>query len=130
MKFGYTIIYVPDVEAAVSFYETAFSVPRRFVHESGQYAEMETGQTALAFASEGMLALNGLSAKVSSKDNVAPAIEVALIADDVTAAYRTALAHGALAVSSPATKPWGQEVAYVRDLNGVLVEICSAMNPE
>ena len=41
MKFGYTIIYVPDVLASVEFFESAFGLERRFVHESG-YAEMDT----------------------------------------------------------------------------------------
>ena len=40
----------PDVAQAVAFYERAFGLTRRFVHESGTYAEMETGATALAFA--------------------------------------------------------------------------------
>jgi lactoylglutathione lyase len=52
MKLGYIIVYVPDVAAAVAFYEHAFGLTRRFVHDSGQYAEMETGATALAFAAE------------------------------------------------------------------------------
>ena len=49
MQLGYVILYVPDVTAAVSFYEAAFGLSPRFIHESGQYAEMETGATALAF---------------------------------------------------------------------------------
>jgi lactoylglutathione lyase len=32
---------------------------------------------------------------------------------------------GAAPVSEPATKPWGQDVAYVRDPDGVLIEIAS-----
>jgi hypothetical protein len=28
-------------------------------------------------------------------------------------------------VKAPETKPWGQIVAYVRDNNGCIVEICS-----
>ena len=51
MRLGYVIIYVPDLEETVAFYEKAFGVSRRFIHESG-YAEMETGATALAFATE------------------------------------------------------------------------------
>jgi catechol 2,3-dioxygenase-like lactoylglutathione lyase family enzyme len=50
LKFGYTIIYVPDVVASLSFFERAFGIPRRFLHESGTYGECETGETALAFA--------------------------------------------------------------------------------
>gem|GEM_PF-4758494 len=30
MKFGYTIIYVPDVSASLTFFENAFGVRRRF----------------------------------------------------------------------------------------------------
>jgi len=30
MKLGYAIFYVPDVEAAVTFYERAFGLKRRF----------------------------------------------------------------------------------------------------
>ena len=40
MKFGYTIVYVPDVLASVEFFERAFGLKRRFVHESG-YGEMD-----------------------------------------------------------------------------------------
>src|SRR5207237_1408225 len=48
MKLAYTTLFVPDIEQALAFYETAFGLRRRFVHESGQYAELETGTTALA----------------------------------------------------------------------------------
>ena len=34
MKFGYTIIYVPDVPASLRFFEDAFGFARRFLHES------------------------------------------------------------------------------------------------
>ena len=50
MKFGYTIVYVADVAASLAFFERAFGLATRFVHESG-YGELETGATALAFAS-------------------------------------------------------------------------------
>ena len=38
-----------------------------------------------------------------------------------------AVAEGAISHVEPQVKPWGQTVAYVRDLNGFLVELCSAM---
>ena len=50
MKFGYTIIYTADVETSIAFFELAFGLKRRFIHPSG-YGELETGGTALAFAS-------------------------------------------------------------------------------
>jgi catechol 2,3-dioxygenase-like lactoylglutathione lyase family enzyme len=51
MKLGYTIIYVPNVAESLSFFESAFGLSRRFLHESGDYGELETGETTLAFAS-------------------------------------------------------------------------------
>ena len=47
--------------------------------------------------------------------------------DDVAAAFARALESGATPVVEPVTKPWGQTVAYVRDLNGFFVELCTSM---
>ena len=56
MKFGYTIIYVPDVAASLAFFERAFGFTRRFLHESGTYGELETGETTLSFAAHELAA--------------------------------------------------------------------------
>ncbi len=128
MRFGWTIVYVPDVAEAVGFYERAFGLSRRFVHESGAFAEMETGATRLAFATDGTaeeLVPGGF--RRNSPDDLPAGIEIALVTDDVAAAYDRAVAAGAVAVAPPAQKPWGQTVSYVRDLNGVLVELATEM---
>lgn len=125
MKFGYTIIYVPDVPASIAFYEKAFGFSCKFMHDSTMYAELESGETTLAFAQDGMAELNGVTVRFNRPQDVAAGIEIALVSDDPQAAYDCALAAGAIAVKAPALKPWGQTVAYVRDLNGCLVEICS-----
>lgn len=128
MKFGYAIVYVSSVPETLQFYKEAFGFETRFLHESGQYGELETGGTALAFASHAMgdMNLGGQYQKTDPKD--APlGIELAFVADDVAAAYAKAVAAGAVPVSPPLAKPWGPVVAYVRDKEGVLVEICSPM---
>ncbi len=125
-KLGYVIIYVPDVTSAVTFYERAFGIERRFVHESGTYAEMETGASALAFADEETTPSKG-SFETNRADRKAAGAEVALVVKDVRAAFDQAMANGATAVTEPVDKPWGQTVSYVRDLNGFLVELCSAV---
>ncbi len=124
MKFAYTILYVPDVEQAVTFYEQAFGLKRRFVDESGQYAELDTGDTTLAFAVNELAQSNlPINFQENSPTQPPAGIEVAFMTDDVSAAFERAVAAGAVRLAEPAIKPWGQEVAYVRDLNGVLVEI-------
>lgn len=123
--FGYTIVYVADVAATVAFYEAAFGLTRRFVHESLLYAEMETGATALAFAGDEMIEANGLTLRANRLGEPAAAIEIGLVTDAPEALFDRAVSAGATAIKPPQVKPWGQTVAYVRDINGCLVEICS-----
>src|ERR1700712_1883956 len=125
MKLGYTIIYVADVVATVTFYERAFGLERRFVHERNMYAEMQTGETLLAFAAEPMAEMNGLAVRPNRKFDIAAGFEIDFVTPDPNAAYQNAVAAGAAAITAPAPKPWGQLVGYVRDLNGCLVELCS-----
>lgn len=124
MKFAYTIIYVPDVLKTLEFYERAFGFKRKFVHENN-YAELETGGTILAFASEGMRTLNGVETCDNRMENKAAGIEIAFVTEQVEEDYRKAVEQGAAALKKPVKKPWGQTVGYVRDCNGCLVELCS-----
>lgn len=127
MRFGYTIVYVDDVERSLAFFERAFGLARRFVAPGGGYGELETGATALAFADH-------TTARDSLGGDYVPAgasarplgVEVGLVTDDVAAAVQRALAAGATLLKAPTAKPWGQVVAYVRAPDGTLVELCSA----
>jgi lactoylglutathione lyase len=126
MKLGYTILYVQDVPRSVAFYEDAFGLARKFVHEAGMYAEMDTGATTLSFAANGLAKSNLSCGFRENRPTEQPGgFEIALVTDDVSAAYERALAAGAIAVSPPAAKPWGQICAFVRDKDGIVVEICT-----
>jgi uncharacterized glyoxalase superfamily protein PhnB len=46
----------------------------------------------------------------------------------VTASFSKALKAGATLVAPLADKPWGQTIGYVRDPNGILIEISSEMH--
>lgn len=129
LKFGYTILYVKEVEKTVEFYERAFGLKRRFVHESKQYAEMDTGVTALSFASNELAKSNltPVEFRPNEPTQLPPGMEIAFSSFDVQRDYKRAVDAGARSVSAPKVLPWGQVVAYVRDLNGVLVEIASEM---
>lgn len=128
MQFAYTIIYVPDVAASLSFFEQAFGLQRRFLHESGTYGELDTGATTLAFAAHAIGPLNISRAHVEAHASADPlGMEVAFVTADVAAAHRQALAAGASELAAPAAKPWGQMVSYVRCPDGTLVELCTAM---
>lgn len=126
MKFSYTILYVKDVAQSVTFYEQAFGLRQRFVHESGQYAEMETDTTTLAFAGNDLAKSNlPQGFQENSLLNLPTGIEIGFVTDDVAAVFKGAVEVGADIVVEPKVKPWGQTVAYVRDLDGILVSINS-----
>ena len=129
MRFGYTILYVEDVPRAIDFYERAFGLVRRFVTDDATYGEMDTGDTTLSFARH-TLAGGFIPGGYRRNDPAEqPAgVEIGFVTDDVPAAWDTALAAGATIVSPPETKPWGQTVAYVRDQEGMLVEICTPVS--
>ncbi len=126
MKFGYTLVYVSSVTEALAFYKEAFGFETRFLHDSNQYGELETGATVLAFASHAIGEMNLGGQYQKADPNAAPlGIELAFVTDDVAAAYAKAVAAGAIPIKPPIEKPWGQVVAYVRAKDGSLIELCS-----
>ena len=127
MQFAYTIIYTHNVLKSIEFFEQAFGIQRRFIVENS-YGELETGTTALAFAAHELGADNLPNGYIKADDTLPLGIEIALVSDDVGAAFDKAVAAGAQAIKAPMPKPWGQIVAYVRCPDGTLVEICSPMN--
>jgi len=129
MKFGYTIVYVPDVLASIEFFEKAFGLRRRFVHESGDYGELDTGATLLAFATHELGAANLPAGYVKANQSDTPlGMEIALVTENVADAHARAIEAGALSIKAPLVKPWGQTVSYVRCPDGTLVEICSPVS--
>jgi lactoylglutathione lyase len=126
MKFGCTIIYVPDVSASLSFFEKAFGLSRRFLHESGTYGELETGETTLAFAAHELGEMNFPTGHVAAHNSPKPlGIEIALVTPDIPSAHAAAIKAGAVELAAPKEKPWGQVVSYVRCPDGTLVELCA-----
>ena len=126
IKFGYTIVYVNDVNRALSFFEDAFGMTRKFITDENDYGELSTGETTLSFASHRLGRSNFAGGYVSGSDSDRPlGIELALVTPDVDAAHSAALKFGADELKAPEKKPWGQVVSYVRCPSGILLELCS-----
>jgi lactoylglutathione lyase len=126
MKYGYTIVYVSSVMETLEFYRDAFGFEIRFIHESEKYGELDTGSTVLAFADHEMgdMNLKGKYLKGNMQDQPF-GIELAFITDNVESAYFRAIDRGAIAIKAPECEPWGQIVAYVRAMDGSLIELCT-----
>ena len=128
IKFAYTILYVQDVTKSVEFYENAFGFIRKFIAPGNDYGELLVGETTLSFASLTLAnsnLTNGFTA--SSLINKPFGIEIGFTTENVEETLSTAVKAGATIVEDPKTKPWGQVVAYLRDLDGFLIEICTPM---
>jgi catechol 2,3-dioxygenase-like lactoylglutathione lyase family enzyme len=126
MKLGYTIVYVPNVAASLEFFERAFGLKRKFLHESGTYGELDTGQTTLSFAAHSLGDSNFPGGHVEAHSSNQPlGMEIALVTTDVVNAHQKALSSGARELAPPTTKPWGQTVSYVRAPDGCLIELCT-----
>jgi lactoylglutathione lyase len=128
IKFAYTILYVTDVSKSITFYEKAFGFKRKFIAPGNEYGELSTGATTLSFASLELAKKNLKDGFIKSSATAKPfAIEVAFATDDVEGVYKNAVKHGAIPEAEAETKPHGQTVAYVRDPDGFLIEICTPM---
>ena len=125
-RLGWVIVYVPDVEAALSFYERAFGMTRRFAVDT--YGELDTGSTALGFAAESLGEENFPGGVARPARDATPFnVELALVFDDVAAAFAHAVECGCTPLAEPREKPQGQTVGWVRDPFGTLIEIASPL---
>lgn len=128
IQFAYTILYVKDVAKTISFYETAFGFTKKFITPDNSYGELLTGNTTLSFASVELAKSNLKDGFIESSNNNKPfAQEIGFTTDNVEQTYQLAIRAGAIAEAEPTFKPHGQTVAYVRDPDGFLIEICTPM---
>lgn len=127
MKLGYIILYVADVPDTMAFYERAFGLERGFLHDSGDYGEMRSGETRLAFSSIGLM--TSIGKPVATEPPARPSFEIAFETDDVAGALARAVAAGAKTISEAMRMDWGQTIAYVRAPEGTMIEICTPVAP-
>lgn len=128
IKFAYTILYVKSVTKTIEFYEKAFEFKKRFI-AGDEYGELITGETTLSFASIKQAASNLESGFTESSLKAKPqAFEIGITTNDVEKLYRHAIECGAEPEAAPSVKPHGQTVAYVRDPDGFLIEICTPIS--
>ncbi len=128
MLLGWVIVYVDDPPAAREFYMGAFGLQGGFVAPSGSYAELDTGSTKLAFAAYSLGSQNFAGGvRRAPAEGPPPNVEIALVADDVDAAYARALEAGCAPLSAPTDKPQGQRVAWLRDPFGTLLELATPL---
>jgi lactoylglutathione lyase len=116
----YIILIVEDLDRALHFYTRVLGL--RLGHRSGDYAQLDTGATRLAFYTRSAMAKT-LSMSLDAPAPNAPGFEIGFKVADVDAAFSELVARGAPAVVPPTDRFWGQRTAYIRDPDGHLVEL-------
>lgn len=126
LKLGYVILYVKNVSQTIEFYERAFGFKRKFVTPEGDYGELESGDTTVAFASIELGNTNFRNGfQIISNSDKPIGVELVFVTENIEADFNTALDEGASEYEPLSRKPWGQTVGYLRDINGFLIEICT-----
>ena len=106
LKFRYSALFVPSVPETVAFYERAFGFQLRYMHPSSGYAELETGDTLLAFVGGDFIETANLLGELRFEANrPAAAAQLALVTDDMDGDWMRALSAGATVVKAPELKP-------------------------
>lgn len=126
MKYGYTIFYVDNVEETIQFYEQAFGFQRKFVTPEKDYGELISGATTIAFASIELGNSNFKKGfeKIGNREKPI-GMEMAFVTEDIEKDFQQAIEAGAMEFEKITEKPWGQKVGYVKDNNGILIELCT-----
>lgn len=127
-QYKYTILYVQDVNLTISFYQKAFGLEVKFVTPEGDYGEVITGETTLSFANMELGNSNIKTGFIASNTQNQPfGIELAFVSVDIEETWKQAIDAGAMVLEPIETKVWGQQVGYLKDPNGFLLEIYTPM---
>jgi lactoylglutathione lyase len=123
----YVVLIVDDLDRALRFYTECLGL--RLGHRSGDYAQLDTGRTRLALYSRNAMAKT-LRISLEPPAANAPGFEIGFKVADVDGAFAEVVAGGALPVAAPTDRFWGQRTAYVRDLDGHLVELAQDLHQQ
>jgi lactoylglutathione lyase len=120
-RVDYVILYVGDLDRAISFYRDVIGLPFKFT-QSG-YAEFATEGTKFALYDR-----SGLPALIGRDGTDAEAtMEVAFLVDDVDREARRLREAGVAVLSGPVDRPWGQRTLHVLDPDGHVVELAQEL---
>jgi len=131
IQYAYTILYVEDVPETMEFYKTVFGFEHKMLTPENDYGELMSGATTIAFANHELGRSNLKNGFIESSITNKPfGIELAFTTTNVEETIQLAINNGGVLLEDAITKPWGQKVGYVKDLNGFLLEICTPMKSD
>ncbi|CAA3014907.1 Hypothetical predicted protein [Olea europaea subsp. europaea] len=133
-RYAYTVVYVRDVAKSIAFYAKAFGYQvRRLDHSNSIVEKYESGETTIALTSAHQHKTDDLTGEVHlpQSSHERNPIEVCFDYSDVDFAYKNAIENGAIPISEPEEKEWGQKVGWGELESGeTTIALTSAHQPE
>lgn len=120
----YIILYVNDFEKTMSFYKDILGLQIKMQQDT--YVEFDTGVTTLSINTRKSVK-EEIGLDVPELTSSTQTFEIAFVVEDVSATIEKLREQGVQIIKEPATKPWGQTVAYVADPDGHFIEICTSV---
>jgi lactoylglutathione lyase len=121
------MLYVSDVSRSTRFYQEAVGATCDHADDDGSYAELTLGSLVMGVVQveHARRHFPGEFRRHDASDMPA-AFELYVEVDDLGAAVARALEAGATQLSEPTERPWGQTNAFLRDPDGVVIELATA----
>lgn len=121
-----TIFYVDDMAATKAFYKRVFDMEPSFESPAGRFMIMKTQpEGAIAFGLRPFVETHMVGQKtVAATPQTTPlAVEICFTTDNLEALFKKVVSAGASPVVEPKRLPWGDWCAYVKDNNGLFIEL-------
>ncbi len=114
-------IKVNDFNKAITFYKEVLELPVHIEDKENQFAELVVGNSLLALLTEATLKDMSENLKFVNPDE--STFLFAVEVDNLKEIYCTLSEKGVNFIQKPKSTPWGQKVAYFRDIEGYVWEI-------
>lgn len=112
-------IKVSDFDKAFAYYTEVLELKPKTVDKENKFAEIKLGELVIALLTKDTLDGMCGSENIGNNSSNVFAVEV----DDINKAHTELREKGVKFVQEPKTTPWGQKVAYFKDIEGYMWEI-------
>lgn len=112
---------VSDFDKAFKFYKEVLELPVHIEDQDNKFAEFVVGNSLIALLTE--KTLSDMSEKLSFNEVDENTFLIAVEVKDLEVEYKKLTERGVNFFEQPKTTPWGQKVAYFKDIEGYIWEV-------
>ena len=131
MRLAFTMMYVDDVPKTADVWVKGLGLELVYLHDDEVYAELRAGEATLAFARVEFGRSHFPNGQLDDYfERPVGRTEIGFETDRIHEVFSCAQSAGFEVVTPPTERPWGQWIGFMRDPNGILVELSTPMSEE